>query len=324
MVGCIFLELAPCITFFYTRMVYSVLHTPYYSNSLCLSVGSAYQLPHTNTATYFTPRTYMYAVCTSFCTSVHSEILKYKTLYHAVDNFLDCLTASIPVYNQTFVQVMGRANDDTEAVGHAAPSAAIPLLHQTSLEDNGLPPYTDAVAGSPVARGTASSHARHNSSQLCWPGGITPSTVISSTRGSTRVSLSSTVASDPKLLQFFVESEALRMPNPLVRLIGTHTESRPRYSGTNETTADTKIISNTVRDFDIQVSMADLLVPAWRRTRLAGNLDNVYRGGRLKSVATGYNTTDGFTRHSTPSLQEWCHLFCASSASLKSYGSTPM
>lgn len=217
---------------------------------------------------------------------------------------------------------MGRANDDTEAVGHVAPSSAIPLLHQTSLEDNGFLPYTDAVAGSPVARAAASSHAIHNSSQLCQPGGITPSTVISSTRGSTRVSLSSPVAADPKLLQSFVESEARRMPNPLVRLIGTHTERRSGDRGTNETTADRGIDSNTVRDFDLQISMADLLIPAWRTTRLAENLDKVYRGGRLKSVATGYNTTDGFKGHSTPSLQEWCHLFCASSAGLKSYGST--
>lgn len=212
-------------------------------------------------------------------------------------------------------QVMGRANDDTEASGHPAPSSTIPQQYQTPLEDNGLPPYTDAVAGSPVARGAAFSNAMHNSSQLCQPDGTTPSTVISSTRGSTRVSLSSTVASDPKLLQSFVKSETRRMPNPLVRLIGTHTERRPRDRGTNETTA---------RDFDIQISMADLLVPAWRRTRLAENRDKVYRGGRLKSIATGYNSTDAFTRDSTPSLQEWCHLFCASSARLKSYGSTPL
>lgn len=210
---------------------------------------------------------------------------------------------------------MGRANDDTEASGDSAPSSAIPLLHQTSLEDYGLPPYTEAVAGSPVARGAISAYAIHNPSpQLCQPGGIASSTLVSSTRGSTRISLSSTVASDPKQLQSFVKSEARRMPNPIVRLIGTHTERRPRDRGTSET---------TVRDFDIRISMADLLAPAWRRTRLAENRDKVYRGGRLKSVARGYNATDMLTRDSTPSLLEWCHLFCASSARLKSYGSTP-
>lgn len=210
------------------------------------------------------------------------------------------------------VQVMGRANDDTGASGDTAPSSAIPFLNQTSMEDYGLPPYTEAVAGPPVAREDVSSYAIHDPSpQLCQPGGIIPSTVVSSTRGSTRVSLSSTVASDPKLLQSFVKSEARRMPNPIVRLIGTHTEKRPRDRGNNET---------TVRDFDIRISMADLLAPAWRRTRLAQNRDKVYRGGRLKSAARSYNTTDGLTRDSTPSLQEWCHLFCASSARLKSYG----
>lgn len=219
---------------------------------------------------------------------------------------------------------MGRANDDTDTVGPASPSSAIPLQHQTSLEDNGLLPHTDAVAGSPDARAAAFSHTIHNSSHQCQPGGIIPSIVISSIRGSTRVSLSSLVASDPKLLQSFVESEAQRMPNPLVRLIGTHTERRPSDRGTDKTTADEGINSDTVRDFDIQISMADLLVPAWRWTRLAENFDKVYRGGRLKSVATGYNTADSFERQSTPSLQEWCHLFCASSARLKSYGSTPV
>lgn len=206
---------------------------------------------------------------------------------------------------------MGRANDDAEATGHSA----LPLLNQTSLEDDGLPPYTEAVAGSPVARRAALPYAIHNSTQLAQPGGITSSTVISSSRGSTRVSLSSTVACDPKLLQSFVKSEARRMPNPVVRLIGTHTERRPIDRGTNET---------TVRDFDFQISMADLLDPAWRRTRLAENRDKVYRGGRLKSLAAGYNITDALTRDSTPPLQEWCHLFCASNARLKSYGSTPM
>lgn len=206
---------------------------------------------------------------------------------------------------------MGRANDDTEPTGHSAS----PLLHQTSPEDDRLPPYTEAVAGSTVTPRAALTYAIHSSTQLTQPGSITSSTVISSSRGSTRVSLSSTVASDPKLLQSFVKSEARRMPNPVVRLIGTHTERRPRDRGTNET---------TVRDFDFQISMADLLAPAWRRTRLAENRDKVYRGGRLKSLSAGYNITDALTRDSTPSLQEWCHLFCASSAFLKSYGSTPM
>lgn len=220
----------------------------------------------------------------SVCTSVHSEILKYKILYYAVDHFFALFDSFKPVYHQSFVQVMGRANDDTEADGHAAPSSAIPLLHQTSLEDNGLLPYTDAVAGSLVARAAASSHAIHDSSQLCYPSGITPSTVISSTRGSTRVSLSFPVASDPKLLQSFVESEARQMPNPLFRLIGTHTERRSGDRGTNETTADRGIDSNTVRDFDIQISMADLLVPAWRRTRLAEILTRYIGVGGLSPL----------------------------------------
>lgn len=209
---------------------------------------------------------------------------------------------------------MGRPSDDIEASGDSAPFFAIPLLHQTSLEDHGLPPYTEAVAGSLVERGAVSSYAIHNPSpQLFQPSSSTTSTVLSSTRGSTRVSLSTTIASDPKLLQAFVKSEARRMPNPIVRLIGTHIERRPRDRGNNE---------STVKDFDIRISMADMLAPAWRRTRLAENHQKVYRGGRLKSVARGYNATDMLTRDLTPSLQEWCHLFCASSARLKSYGST--
>lgn len=250
-----------------------------------------------------------------FCTSVHSEVAKYKICYHAADLFSD------DSFHTTNVQVMGRANDDTEASGDSSPSSATPLLYQTSLEDYGPPPYTEAVAGSPVARGAFPSYAIQNASpQLSQPGGITSSTVVNSTRGSTRVSLSSTVASDPKLLESFVKSEARRMPHPIVRLIGTHIEgthieTRSGDRATNE---------STVTDFDIRISMADMLAPAWRRTRLAENSDKVYRGGRLKSTARRYNSTDMLTRDLTPSLQEWCHLFCASSARLKSYGSTPI
>lgn len=121
---------------------------------------------------------------------------------------------------------MGQVNHDTDTVSHVSHFFAISLLHQTFLEDNELLLYPDVIARSPNIRATTSSQTIHNISHQCQPDGIIPSIVISSIRGSTRVSLLSPIASDPKLLQSFLESKAYWMPNPLVQLIGTHIERR--------------------------------------------------------------------------------------------------
>lgn len=107
---------------------------------------------------------------------------------------------------------MGQANNDTKAIGHSASL----LLYQTSLKDDRLFPYIEAIAGSTVALRTPLLYTIHNSTQLVQSNSITSSKVISSSRGFKRVSLSSTVASNPKLLQSFVKSKVRRMPNLVI------------------------------------------------------------------------------------------------------------
>lgn len=128
-------------------------------------------------------------------------------------------------------------------------------------------------------------------------------------RGSKTTVISNSLASDAKLLRDFISAQSRLMPNPLVRMVGTHTETQERRKSDENT---------TVTDFDISISASDLLAPTWRRTRVVENGMKAYRGGRRKSVATGYQS-DLESTHSAPRLEEWYHRFCASAGSLKTY-----
>ena len=200
---------------------------------------------------------------------------------------------------------MGRANDtkrspstvhsDGADYGASSVSSTIPLLTQVPGEDDDPPAYTDTVPAGLVRRNDfAFNEIRCGKTQKDG-------------RGSTRTVLSHSIASNPELLQDFVTSEARLMPNPLVRMMGTHTETRYR---------DKREESNTVTDFDITVSTADLLALPWRRTKVIENGVRAYRGTRTRSIASGFKV-DTEATSSTPSMLEWCHRFCASSASLK-------
>lgn len=181
---------------------------------------------------------------------------------------------------------------------------------QVPTADDGPPPYTDVSTST--------------STQLLNRHHIEPSNVRAAVlnrdeydilsaktyrdgRGSKTTVISHSLASDPKLLRDFISAQSRLMPNPLVRMIGTHTERQQRHK-TKENT--------TVTDFDISISASDLLAPAWRRTKVVENGMKSYRGGRRKSAATGYRSELGST-HTAPRLEEWYHRFCASAARLK-------
>lgn len=125
--------------------------------------------------------------------------------------------------------------------------------------------------------------------------------------GSKTTVISRALCSDPKLLGEFISAQARVMPNPLVRMVGTHTETQERRKSEENT---------TVTDFDISISIADLLAHTWRRTKVVENGMKAYRGGRRKTVATGYKS-DLESTHTAPRLEEWYHRFCASAASVK-------
>lgn len=205
---------------------------------------------------------------------------------------------------------MGRANDtkrsppilysDSANHGSSSFSPSIPLLNQVAFADNDDPPaYSDTIPDGHVRRNDLNHHE------------ISSVKIQKNAKGSTWIVFSHSITSNPELLQDFVASEARVMPNPLVRMIGTHTETRMR---------DRREETNTVTDFDITMSTASLFVLPWRRTRVVENGVRAYRGSRTRSIATGFNA-DVEATHSKPSIKEWCHRFCASSASLKTYSS---
>ena len=107
---------------------------------------------------------------------------------------------------------MRQANNNTKATDHFTS----PLLYQSFLEDDRLSLYIKAVAKSIVVLRAPLPYAIHNSTQLAQLGSITSSITISFSRSSIRVFLLFTIASNPKLLQFFVKFKIRQIPNPVV------------------------------------------------------------------------------------------------------------
>jgi ribosomal protein L32E len=178
---------------------------------------------------------------------------------------------------------------------------------QAPLTDESPPPYIDASS--------TESPRRHEplgvrSVLLHDQRDIISSTTHQDANGSRTTVISRSLTSDPKRLQSFISTQTRLMPTPWVRVVGTHTDTRQ-----NKKSKETTIVT----DFDISISASDLLTPAWRRTGVIENGMRAFRGGRWKSVATGFQS-DLESTHTSPRLEEWYHRFCASTARLKTYG----
>ncbi|KAL8995608.1 MAG: hypothetical protein Q9169_004682 [Polycauliona sp. 2 TL-2023] len=231
---------------------------------------------------------------------------------------------------------MGKLNDSRQPRGYrdndaASTSSAVPL-QEHSYEDDVPPAYTDDPE--PVDHHT---HGQSSVTGRKSVGGRAPRFIEDPTdsgpyeevqergkilqdvqwtfrdhtdaKGSTDTYISNALSSDPALCQAFIETRAQRQILPVVRIVGTHTETRRR---------DKKDETTRVTDFDIAMPLDSLIEGAWARTKIVGNHQKAYRGGvwkqldpRVKAHPEAANTT--------PSLQEWCHRFCASGASAKSF-----
>lgn len=193
--------------------------------------------------------------------------------------------------------------DNTSSASSAFPSGQVPI------GDDVPPPYSDtppSFAQLPIRRHVEPALSREallNQEKY----GILSTKTRRDGNGSKTTVISQALSSDPRLLEDFISAQARLMPNPLVRMVGTHTETQERRKSDENT---------TVTDFDISISMADLLAPTWRRTKVVENEMKAYRGGRMKTVATGYKS-DLESTHTAPRLEEWYHRFCASAASVK-------
>ncbi|KAL8725264.1 MAG: hypothetical protein Q9166_007466 [cf. Caloplaca sp. 2 TL-2023] len=228
---------------------------------------------------------------------------------------------------------MGRVNyrdDDT-----ASTSSAVPLQDQ-AYADDAPPAYTDVLDASESHEHLEGPDSTKRQKSV---GGRAPRRIIEddeeqpgldqpprdetsflkgvkwteskheNAKGSTTTYISKTLSSDPALCQAFIELEAQEPIRPVVRLIGTHVETRRRNK---------KDETKRVTDFDISVPLGRLFAREWARTKIVENSQKAYRGGIRKQVdpRTKAHPEAAAT---APSLQEWCHRFCASSASAKSF-----
>ncbi|EGX97255.1 hypothetical protein CCM_01915 [Cordyceps militaris CM01] len=175
--------------------------------------------------------------------------------------------------------------------------------------DDDLPPlYSDHDIDSVAPAGT-----------LIPPG--VPSLIVAPFRASDKSGktyfLDRRLDTDPVFLQQQLEILAENPPRPLCNVRGTHTATRRR---------DDKEEQHTVVDFDVEIELTGLLYTdartgsSWRQLTTVGNFEKVRRGTILAKRAPGFGGSGGQTAESgTPTVEEWCHRYCASSAGLKSF-----
>lgn len=129
--------------------------------------------------------------------------------------------------------------------------------------------------------------------------------------------LDSRLDTNPVFLQQQLAILAESPPRPLCHVRGTHTETRRRND---------KEEQETIVDFDVEVELTGLLYTnpvtgdSWRTLTTVGNFEKVRRGTVLARRAPGFGGSGGQAAESgTPTVEEWCHRYCASSAGLKSF-----
>lgn len=118
---------------------------------------------------------------------------------------------------------------------------------------------------------------------------------------------------DPEKLQKYIENYIRVVPpSPLVRIVGTHQETR--YDATKKKHEKERVV-----DFDIAFNLQRYLTRTdgmWR-TFLADNSDKEFRGGFRRTRAPGYTRDVEVGDATTPSLADWCREYCDAKSSLK-------
>ena len=197
--------------------------------------------------------------------------------------------------------------DESSRDDVASNSSAVPLLDQADLNISDPPPYTDDCDQPTTTRprGTLDK--------------VVEQRVSENHRGSTTVRISPTLSIDPVALKEFIIEEAAICPRPYIQLRGTHTLTRREANGQKK--------RQEVVDFEIRIDVTDTIcrkmthyigTPEWMKLHIIENSAKAYRGGRTKSRAKGFKADLEASQQVYPSLGEYCHLFCASSAKLKS------
>lgn len=120
----------------------------------------------------------------------------------------------------------------------------------------------------------------------------------------------------PAELKKHIRALAKVPPRPQIKITGTHSATRKNRDGKTEKT--------TITDFDVAVEMTPYLYSdaqyrkSWMQLRTADNGEEVRRGTLLRCRAPG--SVGDLEVGPKPTLEEWCHRFCASHAGLKCFG----
>lgn len=121
----------------------------------------------------------------------------------------------------------------------------------------------------------------------------------------------------PAELEKHVRHLAAKPPRPFIQILGTHQASKKKSDGKSETVRET--------DFDITVELTPYLYSnaqygkSWTQLRTVDNAEKVHRGTSLRKRAPGSKQDLEVGGAPKPSLEEWCHRFCASHAGLKCF-----
>ena len=209
--------------------------------------------------------------------------------------------------------------DELDRDDEASTSSAIPLRENIGLldpDEPDLPSYSEAAFPSVIEESADDSYPQP-------PQDLDPeveSWINVDYQGSNYTRLSNTLSTDPVALKAYIEYQALISPAAYVRICGHHTETR----GTGD-----KKKKHRVVDFDLKLDATDTIsrrnarlgrvsnTAEWSYLHIIDNDRSTYRGTRLKTVNKQFRA-DIEDTHPTASLEEHCHLFCASSSKLKS------
>ncbi|KAK4227312.1 hypothetical protein QBC38DRAFT_196103 [Podospora fimiseda] len=119
----------------------------------------------------------------------------------------------------------------------------------------------------------------------------------------------------PEELERQINISASQPPRKYVRILGTHTAMVDDNG---------KKKQETITDFDIKVELTPYLYAtgtreSWSEVRTVENNEKVHRGTILKKRAPGAKQDIELASTPKPTLREWCHRYCASSAGVKCF-----
>jgi len=138
---------------------------------------------------------------------------------------------------------------------------------------------------------------------------------VEDTNTGARYYLHQTLDTSPDVLETHVRHWAMQPPRQHVKVRGTHRQTVEK---------DGKKEATTVTDFDVQIELTPYLFSditnrvSWQTLRTVDNGEKTKRGTVFKCRAPGA-TQSIEVGAAKPSLQEWCHMYCASHAGLKSF-----